>query len=216
MMDSDYKIKTIIIGDCGVGKSCIITKFIDDEFISKYNTTIGVDFKTYRLNYLNSEFKLYIWDTAGQERFKAITKSFYKGVDVVLICFDLTNIYSYNNIDLWLKEINKEKLINPIIILVGTKADLDKSRAIGKEEAQEKAKLLNFYAYYETSAKNNVGINDIFNDIIKAYCLLNNINSVKKKETIQINQDTNSTNIKLENQTFESKMFKIFSYFICY
>jgi len=215
-MDCDFKIKIIIIGDCGVGKSCILTKFIDDEFCSKHNTTIGVDFKTYRTDYLGKDFKLFIWDTAGQERFKAITKSFYKGVDVVIICFDLTDVHSYNNVDFWLKEIKKEKLINPVILLVGTKSDLENLRAITKEEVLEKASGLNFHAYYETSAKTSTGINDIFTDIIKFYCSFNNLNLDKKNENIQIKQSNNSTNINLDNKTSQSKIFKMFSYFICY
>ena len=97
-MDPDYNIKTIVIGDCGVGKSSIITKFIDDEFHPKHIPTIGCDLKTYRTSYLGKDFKLFIWDTAGQERFKAITKTYYKGVNAVIICFDLTNINSYDNV----------------------------------------------------------------------------------------------------------------------
>jgi small GTP-binding protein len=221
-MDCDYKIKTIIIGDCGVGKSCILTKFIDDEFIPKHNSTIGVDLKTFRTNYLSKNFKLFIWDTAGQERFKAITRTYYKGVDAIIICFDLTNVCSFNNVILWFEEINKEKLVNPVVILVGTKSDLVKSRVITKEEALDLSKLLNCHAYWETSAKNNTGINDIFSDIVKIYCSLNNIESSNnielsnKKVNLQVNPDSKSSNIKLDDQSIQSKIFKIFSYFICY
>lgn len=123
-MDYDFIIKIIIIGNTNVGKSCILTKFVDNEFISHNTTTIGVDYKTFYTTYLDKDIKLLIWDTAGQERFKAITKTFYKGVQVVIICFDLTNYDSFEDIDIWMEEIKKEKLDKPIIILVGTKSDL--------------------------------------------------------------------------------------------
>lgn len=220
-MDPDYKIKTIIIGDCGVGKSSIVTKFIDDEFHPKHISSIGVDLKTYCTSYLGKDFKLFIWDTSGQERFKAITKTYYKGINAVIICFDLTNINSYDNVVLWLEEINKEKLVNPVLILVGTKADLVESRVIPKAEALYLAKLLDFNAYYETSAKNSIGINDIFSDIVKIYCSINNIQSSGGKENSKINHYYKLPNINLSNknlskETFQSKMSKIFTYFSCY
>lgn len=194
-MDCDFKIKIIVIGNSNVGKSCILTKYIDDEFNSKHNTTIGVDFKICHINHSHKNFKLFIWDTAGIEIFNTITKLFYINVDVIIICFDLTDIYSYNNVDFWLREIKKEKITNPIVILVGTKSDLIYSRAITKEEVLDKVDELNFHAYYETSAKLNIGIDDIFNDIVKFYCSSNNLDLKKKK--LQINQIVKLSNIKL-------------------
>ena len=105
-MDYDFVIRIIIIGDCNIGKSSILSKFIDDEFERKYNKTICVDYKTYYTEYHNQNIKLIIWDTSGQDRFKSIIKSFYKGINIVVICFDLTDEYSFDNVDLWLDEIN--------------------------------------------------------------------------------------------------------------
>ena len=201
-MDYDFAIKIIIIGDSNVGKSCILTKFIDNEFNSKNNTTIGVDYKSYRTNYLNQDIKIIIWDTAGQERFKAITKSFYKGVNAVIICFDLTDSNSFDNVDLWLEEINKEKLINPIFVLVGTKSDLTNLRTITKEEALKKTTQLNFHAYFETSSKTNTGIKNIFTNIIKLFFLFNDLYIISKNT-----KNTKNINIKLHNQTKISKCF---------
>lgn len=198
-MDYDFTIKIIIIGNTNVGKSCILTKFIDNEFISHNTTTIGVDYKTYYTTYLDKDIKLLIWDTAGQERFKSITKTFYKGVQVVIICFDLTNYDSFEDIDIWMEEIKKEKLNSPIIILVGTKSDLTSSRVITKEEALKKITQLKLDAYFETSAKTNQGIEDIFNSIVKLYCLLNDIDKIKKSKPQTLKN--NSSNIKLKNQT---------------
>lgn len=208
-MDYDFTIKIIIIGNTNVGKSCILTKFVDNEFISHNTTTIGVDYKTFYTTYLDKDIKLLIWDTAGQERFKAITKTFYKGVQVVIICFDLTNYDSFEDIDIWMEEIKKEKLDKPIIILVGTKSDLTSSRVITKEEALKKTTQLKLDAYFETSAKTNQGIEDIFNSIVKLYCLLNDIDKIKKSKSQTLKN--NSSNIKLKNQT--TKKFNCFG---CY
>lgn len=198
-MDYDFTIKIIIIGNSNVGKSCILTKFVDDEFISHNSTTIGVDYKTFRTNYLDKDIKLLIWDTAGQERFKSITKTFYKGAQVVIICFDLTNEISFEDVDIWLEEIKKEKIGDPIIVLVGTKSDLTSSRVITKEEALKKTTHLKFDAYFETSAKTNQGIEDIFNSIIKLYCSLNDINKMKNTKPLMLKN--NLSNIKLNNKT---------------
>src|SRR3990167_5585635 len=107
-MEYDYSIKTIIIGDSCVGKSCILNKFVDDNFNNDANMTIGVDYKTCRIDYANKTIKLLIWDTAGQERFQSLTKAFYKNAEVIIIVFDITNIKSFTNIDYWIKEIEKE------------------------------------------------------------------------------------------------------------
>ncbi len=208
-MDYDFTIKIIIIGNSNVGKSCILTKFVDDEFISHNSTTIGVDYKTFRTNYLDKDIKLLIWDTAGQERFKSITKTFYKGAQVVIICFDLTNEISFEDVDIWLEEIRKEKRGDPIIVLVGTKSDLTSSRVITKEEALKKTTQLKFDAYFETSAKTNQGIEDIFNSIVKLYCSINDIDKMKNTKPLMLKN--NLSNIKLNNKT--TKKFNCFG---CY
>lgn len=195
-MNCDFTIKIIIVGNSNVGKSCILTKFVDNEFNLSNSTTIGVDYKTYRINYSNKDIKLLIWDTAGQEKFKAITKFFYKGAQVVIICFDLTNKNSFNDIDIWLEEIRKEKTSDSIIVLVGTKSDLTSSRVITKEEGIKKTTQLKLYAYFETSAKTNQGIDEVFNSVVKLYCTLNVINKFIKKK---------SSNIKLNDEITTKK-----------
>ena len=122
-------------------------------------------------------------DTAGQERFRAITKTFYKNAKVVIIVFDLTNKESFDNIDLWIKEIEKEGLIDPIIMLVGNKVDLKSKRQVSKEDIIKKTLHLKLHGYFESSAKENIFIDDIFMNIVKIYVSLNylmkNINNDK-------------------------------------
>lgn len=189
-MEYDYLIKTIIIGDTNVGKSNILTKFADDEFKSDFSSTIGVDYKTVRVDYLNQTVKLLIWDTAGQERFKSITKTFYKGSQVVIVCFDLTNRGTFDNVDLWIEDIYNEHFANPIIVLAGTKADLKTTRTVSKEEAVKKSTQLKLHGYFETSSKTSIGIEEMFFSIIKLYCSFENIKEMKKIK--QIKQSKNN------------------------
>lgn len=202
-MEYDYLIKTIIIGDSNVGKSNILTKFVDDEFNSDCSTTIGVDYKSVRVDHGNETIKLLIWDTAGQERFKSITKTFYKGSQIVIICFDLTNRDTFDNADSWLEEIQEENLTNPIIVLAGTKADLQTSRTISKEEGIKKASQLKLQGYFETSSKTSVGIDDMFLSIIKIYYSFNDIKKIKKTKSINYNFNNKNLN-KTKNIFFKS------------
>lgn len=179
-MDYDYSIKTIIVGDSSVGKSNILTKFVDDEFKDYNCTTIGVDYKVIRVDHGEKTIKLLIWDTAGQERFNSIVKTFYKDSQVVIIVFDLTKRDTFDNIEFWIKQVKEEKINDPIYILVGNKVDLQSKRVITKEEVIKKTTDLKLHGYFESSAKNNICIEEIFLNATKLYSEINNITDSKK------------------------------------
>jgi Ras-related protein Rab-1A len=157
--------KVIIIGDSGVGKSSILTMFcektIPDDY---YNTTIGVDLFTKFININNKKIKLQIWDTAGQERFRSITRSYYRGANGIIITYDITNKNSFDKVREWISEIEKNNNLNPIIMLIGNKKDLDFKRAISYDVAKELADNLNII-YYEVSAMKNINIDECFNHL---------------------------------------------------
>lgn len=118
-------VKTIIIGNAGVGKSCLCHKIINNEIKIEHLSTIGVDFftKVYEIN--NYKLKLNIWDTAGQERFNNITKSFFRQAEFVILMFDYNNNDSFTNLSNWLEMFkNNCNVDNPIIIVIGNKLDL--------------------------------------------------------------------------------------------
>ena len=100
-----YLFKYIIIGDTGVGKSCLLLQFTDQRFRQQHDLTIGVEFGSRTVEIQDKKIKLQIWDTAGQERYRTITKAYYKGADGILVVFDLTDKESFLNVDGWLKEI---------------------------------------------------------------------------------------------------------------
>lgn len=203
-MDYDYDysiktIKTIIVGDSSVGKSNILTKFVNDDFNPYNTTTIGVDYKIVKIDYGQKTIKLLIWDTAGQERFNSIVKTYYKDAQVVILVFDLTNRVSFDNIEFWINQVKGEKIDDPIYIMVGNKVDLKIKREITKEEVIKKATNLKLHGYFESSAKNNICIEEIFLNATKLYFNMKNIidekNLPKRKKSISLNLKKEKTNL---------------------
>jgi Ras-related protein Rab-1A len=160
----DYLIKCLIIGDSGTGKSSLMLRFTDDVFNTSYISTIGVDFKIKTINYRDKNFKFQIWDTAGQDRFRTMTSSYYRGANAVIICYDVTDKTSFNNVNKWLEEVERFSLSKSIIILCGTKTDLNSKREISFQEGQYYADSKGM-SFFETSSKNNSNIKEIFNVI---------------------------------------------------
>ncbi len=140
----------MLVGDSGVGKSCLLLRFADDTFIESYISTIGVDFRFKTLNVDGKLIKLQIWDTAGQERFRTITSAYYRGADGVILVFDKTNKDSFNHIPDWLDEINKYSG-NSEKVLVGNKDDMVEQCQVDLETARNFAESQKM-AYVETSA----------------------------------------------------------------
>lgn len=127
MFDSeyDYLFKFLVVGDSGVGKSCLVERFSEGRFSKSFVPTIGVDFKIRSLNTTGGKkVKLQIWDTAGQERFRAITASYYRGGNAIVLCYDTTDRTTFENLRTWLKEIRSYARYDCRIMLVGTKTDL--------------------------------------------------------------------------------------------
>jgi len=141
-----------LIGDSGVGKSCILLRFADDTYTESYISTIGVDFKIKTIHLNNKTIKLQIWDTAGQERFRTITSSYYRGAHGIIVVYDITDQVSFNNVKMWLQEINRYANENVNKLLVGNKNDLASKRVVEAAVAQEFADSNNI-PFLETSAK---------------------------------------------------------------
>ena len=169
MTDDNVSLKAIkigLLGDSMVGKSTIVTKFINLDFKDDLLATIGSDRYDTKYKLENGEtIKLIIWDTAGQERFRSIALKALKAVHGIILVFDLTNKESFDNINHWLETI-KENLNNPSLILFGNKADVDKSNwQVTKEEAERFAHKLNM-KYFETSGYKKIGLQEGFSSIV--------------------------------------------------
>lgn len=157
----DYLFKLLLIGDSGVGKSCLLLRFADDTYTESYISTIGVDFKIRTIELEGKTIKLQIWDTAGQERFRTITSSYYRGAHGIIVAYDVTDQESFNNVKQWLQEIDRYACENVNKLLVGNKSDLTTKKVVDYTTAKEFADQLNI-PFLETSAKNATNVEQAF------------------------------------------------------
>ncbi|KAG6483861.1 hypothetical protein ZIOFF_060647 [Zingiber officinale] len=168
---SDYLFKLLLIGDSGVGKSCLLLRFADDSYLESYISTIGVDFKirtveqdgkTVKLQIpVSSVEMLVLWDTAGQERFRTITSSYYRGAHGIIVVYDVTDQESFNNVKQWLNEIDRYASDNVNKLLVGNKCDLAENKVVSYETAKAFADEIGI-PFLETSAKNATNVEQAF------------------------------------------------------
>eukprot|EP00803_Ostreobium_quekettii_P004562 evm.model.scf_1827.6 EVM.evm.TU.scf_1827.6 scf_1827:28562-31705(-) len=157
----DYLFKLLLIGDSGVGKSCLLLRFADDTYTESYISTIGVDFKIRTVELESKVIKLQIWDTAGQERFRTITSSYYRGAHGIIVVYDVTDQDSFNNVKTWLNEIDRYASENVNKLLVGNKSDLTAKKVVDYQTAKAFADELGI-PFLETSAKNASNVEQAF------------------------------------------------------
>ena len=192
--DYDYLFKVLLLGDTDVGKSSLILRYTEETFNSKLVNSIGVDFKMKKKEIDGKIIKVQIWDTAGHERFRSITYSYYRGANAIIIVFDITDKKSFLSITEWLKQIEKHAKENVFKFLVGNKSDLAEERKVTFEEAKEYADKHDL-PYIETSAKEGININELFESSIKSFLSSNKYIGGDK-------------NIKLNNQSTTSEKNK--------
>ena len=183
----DYLLKYLIIGNSGVGKSSLLLRYSDNEYLDKHIITIGVDFKIKSLEIDGCKVKTNIWDTAGQERFKNITVSYYKGASGVMLVYDITDVESFNKLGEWLIEVEKNAPSKVYKILVGNKADLSEKRQVSYDQGKEFADTYGM-KFIETSAKSAINVEEAFDTMTRE------IIQIKKKEV----EPKKNENIKLQ------------------
>lgn len=160
----DLLFKLLLIGDSGVGKTCILFRFSDDAFNTTFISTIGIDFKIKTIELRGKKIKLQIWDTAGQERFHTITTSYYRGAMGIMLVYDITNSKSFDNIAKWLRNIQEHANDDVEKMILGNKCDMEDKRVIAKERGEAIARE-NGIRFLETSAKTNINIDKAFIDL---------------------------------------------------
>lgn len=161
-------IKVVFVGAKNVGKTSIINRFHKDEFADEYSATVGIDLVTKSIKFGNTTVKVQLWDTAGQERFRCLIPGYIKKANAVVMVYDLTSAASFNEMEYWIGEVNKNKGSEVVIVVAGNKLDLAAKREVTSEEGMEFAKGHNV-TFVEASAKTGENIGDIFNHIISAF-----------------------------------------------
>lgn len=157
----DYLVKILLIGDTGVGKSCLLLRFVDDTYTESYISTIGVDFKIKTVTIDGRVVKMQIWDTAGQERFRTITSSYYRGAHGIIVVYEVSDMTSFQNVKQWLQEIERYASEDVSIMLVGNQMDRPEKKVVHFDTAKEFADLRG-YTLIEASAKTSENVEKTF------------------------------------------------------
>ena len=179
--------KLVFIGDPGVGKTCIISRFLKGTFDADQITTVGASYasKTIKISETNESLTLDIWDTAGQEKYRSLTRIFFQGAKLAILVYDITRKDSFENLkNVWLKELKDHADKNVVLGVAGNKSDLYEKEEVPEQEAREFAKSIGAI-FCLTSAQSNSGIEELFEEMGKKFL------------------DPNSTTNESENQNLD-------------
>ena len=193
----DFIFKLVLIGDSGVGKTNILSRYLTNQFSASTQPTVGVEFGSKIIKKGEKLIKLQIWDTAGQERYKSITSAYYKGAKGAFVVYDISRKSTFDNVDKWINELKNNGSEDVFILLVGNKSDLNDQREISEEEVKKKAEVYNI-AFCETSALKGNNIEFAFESLIdkiteklekEKVILGKNISKIEEGKTITLNTD---------------------------
>ena len=194
-----YIFRICLLGDSGVGKTSLLTRFVDRSFTDYYHNTIGVDFRVVTLKYKDIISKVHIWDTAGQERFKSIAVNYFRSTHGFIFVYDITDDNSFSNIESWINLAFNNSSLQVVNFLVGNKSDEESQREVDKNKAMEFAQLKNLN-FLETSAKNNDNVEKLFEYF--TYKLIEYFSNNKDKYIVENHNNTldNYEEIQSDNE----------------
>lgn len=191
----DFLFKVVLIGDSGVGKSNLLSRFTRNQFNLESKSTIGVEFATRSIKVDQKTIKAQIWDTAGQERYRAITSAYYRGAVGALLVYDISKAVTYENVERWLNELRDHADSNIVIMLVGNKSDLRHLRAVTTEQAAALAEKHGL-SFIETSALDSTNVELAFQRILtEIYNIVGGGKVLDKKEQQAIAEETETVQI---------------------
>ena len=198
--------KVVLLGDSGVGKTCIITRFVSSSFDANMTSTNGASYCTKLVKYeqLGKNLLLDVWDTAGQEKYRSLTKFFYKDAAAVILVYDITREDSFENMkNYWYNQLLENCNKDVVLGVVGNKCDLFEEEKVTEADAREFADKIG--AIFElTSAQNNTGITEIFQEVGNKYLDPNFQQKIKQVEK-EKNEEGKGQNIVLENNENKTK-----------
>ena len=199
----DISFKIIVIGDSGVGKSCLTTQAVRNNFEEFYTATVGFEFLTFNMRINNNVLKLQIWDTCGQEVYKSLISNFYRNSSLALILYAINNRDSFLHAETWLNDLKNQANPNVKVFLVGNKSDLENERVISKEEGEKFKEEKKLDRFIETSAKTGENARSA---LLEAAKLLYK-DYLKAKQNLANGEDVDDNNKgnKLERKTKKNK-----------
>ncbi|CAF0712274.1 unnamed protein product [Brachionus calyciflorus] len=201
----DYLFRVVIIGDSGVGKTNLLLRYTKDQYSSILPSTIGIDFSFKNVEIDSKIIRAHVWDTAGQDKFMSLASSYYHGVAIALLVYDITNLKSYQNVSKWLDELRKYADDTIIITLVGNKSDLEHLREVDTLVAKQYA-IENNFSFIETSAFDSTNVEIAFkNALTDAYNIRVKNGSAESIRKVSFQMNPNASTINLNQQTVSDR-----------
>ena len=201
----DLSFKIIVVGDSGVGKSCLTMKGTKNHFEECYSPTVGFEFFTFNIRINDKNIKLQIWDTCGQEAYRSLITSFYRNASLAILVYSIDNVNSFNNIEAWLNEIKSQANPETKVFLIGNKIDLEDQRKITIEMAQTFSNEHSFNFFVETSAKTGFNAQNVFVEVAKELFLTHleykdRASRIGSLSPDQYQPEINTNNIMLDDE----------------
>ena len=209
----DLSFKIILVGDSGVGKSCLSIKASRNYFEDFYSPTVGFEFLTFNVKIEDQNIKLQIWDTCGQEVYRSLITSFYRSSSLAIIVYSIDNEDSFMNIEKWLNDIKTQSNPDVKIFLVGNKADLQEKRKITRAAGEKFSTEHKLSFFTETSAKTGLNVQNVFIEVAKILYLQheeikNRVSRPGSMTYLQETQEGNNNRYDLETEDEEKRKNK--------
>ena len=209
----DLSFKIIVIGDSGVGKSCLTMKATKNYFENYYSPTVGFEFFTFNVKVKDKSIRLQIWDTCGQEVYRSLISSFYRNSSLAILVYSIDTEQSYKNLETWLNQIREHGNPDIKIILVGNKNDLEDKRKITSDEGKKFSKDFGLNNFFETSAKSGCNAQKVFfeaanilyEENLNYKKRANNTNNLNKGSTEFSPENPNQLIIDEDDETYKIK-----------
>ncbi|KAJ6805086.1 ras-related protein RIC2 [Iris pallida] len=196
--DYEYLFKLVLIGDSGVGKSNLLSRFTRNEFSLESKSTIGVEFATRTLNVDAKLVKAQIWDTAGQERYRAITSAYYRGAVGALLVYDVTRRSTFENAERWLRELRDHTDPNIVVMLIGNKSDLRHLVTVSTDDGKAFAERESLY-FMETSALEATNVENAFAEV------LTQIYKIMSRKAVETGDDAAASSVPSKGEKINVK-----------